>query len=232
MRVRLHLLAALLGAGLLAGSPGVASAATDVGWLGISIAEVSEDLAERLGGIFGPAAGNGVHVMDVLKGGPAEGALQRGDVIVRVDAQPVWEVRQLQRIIRARPVHRPVTLGVLRGSRQIAVPVTIGPMPAESRAQLAGERFGLLVRLREERAEGAPLTAPLGVVVAFVEPESAAARADVKPMDRILEANGRPVASLEDFEQAVLATGRSLALLVERRETAAPLPLRLDLPTP
>ncbi|MFB3817550.1 MAG: PDZ domain-containing protein [Candidatus Methylomirabilales bacterium] len=229
MSVRLHLRAVLLGAALLAAWPAAAGAATEIGWLGISIAEVSEDLAERLGGIFGPAVGNGVHVMDVLKGGPAEGALQRGDVIVRVDAQPIWEVRQLQRIIRARPVRRPVTLGVLRGSRQLAIPVTIGPMPADSRAQLAGERFGLLVRLREERAEGGP-AAPAGVVVAFVEPESAAARADVKPMDRILEANGRPVPSLEEFEEALLGAGRSLTLLVERREAAAPLSLHLDLP--
>jgi S1-C subfamily serine protease len=229
MRVRLHLHSLLLAVALLGASSAALHAANDVGWLGVSIAEVSEDLAVRLGDIFGPAAGNGVHVMDVLKGGPSEGTLQRGDVIVRVDDQPIWDVRQLQRIIRTRPVHRPVRLEVLRGSRRLAIPVTIGPMPAESRAQLAGERFGLLVRSREEPAQGPP-AAPAGVVVAYVEPASPAARADVKPMDRILEANGRPVPTLEEFEEAVLGAGRSLTLLVERREGAGPLTLRLDLP--
>ncbi len=226
-------LAALLILGLTplpaAAGSAAGSAAPEMGWLGISIAEVSEDLAERLGAVFGPAAGNGVHVMDVLKGGPSEAALQRGDVIVRVDAQPIWEVRQLQRLIRAQPVDRPVTLGVLRGSRRLSVPVTIGAMPAEARAQLAGERFGLFVRGREARPQAEPAAAP-AVVVAFVEPGSAAARAGVRSQDRILEANGRPVEALEDFEEAVRTGGHSLTLVVERPEVGAPLSLRLELP--
>lgn len=229
MRRTSPLFAAALAVGLLAASPLPGLAAREFGWLGISIAEVGEDLAERLGATFGPAAGNGVHVMDVLPGGPSELALQRGDVIVRVDAQPIWDVRQLQRIIRAKPLNREVTLTVLRGPRRLTVPVAIGAMPAEARAQLAGERFGFLVREREEPPRRQPGDAS-AVVVAFVEPESPAARADLKPMDRIVEANGRKVAGLREFEEAILRSEQSLSLLVQRREGADPLALRLELP--
>ncbi len=214
--------------GLLAALPPRAPAA-EMGWLGISISDVGEDLAERLGGIFGPAAGNGVQVVDVLPGGPAESALQRGDVIVQVDKQPIWEVRQLQRIIRATPAKRELALVVLRGSRRLTVPVSVGAMPAEARAQLAGERFGFLIRergepLRSDGGGGFPL------VVAFVEPDSAAGRADLKPMDRILEANGRKVATFREFEQAVLEAGQSLSLLVQRRDGTSPIALHLENP--
>lgn len=107
-----------------------AQATPDFGWLGISISDVGEDLAERLAGTFGPGAGIGVVVVDVVKGGPAEGSpLKRGDVIIRVDNQPIWDVRQLQRTIRSKPISQRVTLTVLRDSSRIAVPVAVGAMP-------------------------------------------------------------------------------------------------------
>jgi serine protease Do len=218
----------------LAATLGRASAQprSEIGWLGVSIADVTEELAERLGATFGPAAGNGVLVVEVLKGGPAEhAALRRGDVIVRLDAQPIWDVRQLQRKVRAEPVDRRVALTVLREAARIQVPVTIGPMPAEARAQLAGERFGFLVRA-EERSEsrGAPAPAIPRVYVAFVDTDSAAARAGLQPMDVIREANGQPIHSLGDLDRAMAQSERTVALRVERRGAETSLTLTLEAP--
>ncbi len=103
---------------LLPASAVAAQACPEMGWLGISISEVGEELADRLASAFGPATGNGVQVVEVLKGGPAESArLARGDVIVQVDAQPIWDVRQLQRLVRSRPSSGRVVLTVLRRRR-------------------------------------------------------------------------------------------------------------------
>jgi S1-C subfamily serine protease len=209
-----------------------AQARSEIGWLGVSIADVTEELAERLGATFGPAAGNGVLVVEVLKGGPAEhAALQRGDVIVRLDAQPIWDVRQLQRKIRAEAVDRQVVLSVLREASRIQVPVTIGAMPAEARAQLAGERFGFLVRA-EDRPETrrAPAPAAPRVYVAFVDTDSPAARAGLQPMDVILEANGQPIRSLGDLDRAMAQSERRVALRVERRGAEASLTVTLEAP--
>jgi S1-C subfamily serine protease len=209
-----------------------AQAAADFGWLGISISDVGEDLAERLAGTFGPGAGIGVVVVDVLKGGPAEGSpLQRGDVIIRVDDQPIWDVRQLQRTIRSEPIDRRVTLTVLRESSRITVPVTVGAMPVEARAQLAGERFGFLVRGEDERDQSRERPAPAGrVFVAFVDPDSPAARAGLRPQDAILVANRQPIRSLDDFDRAMRGKDRSASLLVERSGGRAPIAVTLELP--
>jgi S1-C subfamily serine protease len=208
-----------------------ASAPPPLGWLGISIAEVTEDLAERLAVAFGPAAGTGVRVVDVLRDGPAERAgLAREDVIVRLDAQPIWDVRQLQRAIRSQPVDRRVILTLLRGSERMAVPVTIGTMPEAAQAQLAGERFGFIVRERPS-PEGAAgvAAAPAGIAVAFVESNSAAARADLRPQDLLLEVNRQPVDTLESFARALQGVPGQLAVRVARRGAETPLSLFLEL---
>jgi len=216
---------ALVAVCLLALAPACALAG-EVGWIGVSITDVGEDLAERLGATFGPAVGNGVQVVSVLPGGPGEGALKRGDVIIRLGAQPIWDVRQLQRLVRGEPVNRRVVLGVLRESAQLQVPLVIGPMPAEARAALAGEPFGFQVSERDAR--DAEADAPSRVLVAFVEPESPAARAGLKPMDLILQVNSQPVETLADFERAADLSVHPLALVVRRRGATEPLPLRLD----
>ena len=202
----------------------------EFGWLGVSIAEVGEDLAERLATIFGAAAGNGVQVVEVLKGGPAEQArLERGDVIVQFDAQPIWDVRQLQRLVRSQPANRQVVLTVLRGSARVTVPVSVGAMPAQARALLAGERFGFLARDLAER-EGAPgQSSAARVVVAFVDADSPAARGGLRPLDAILRINDRPIRTLDDFERALWDARESASLLVERRDVATPITLTLTL---
>jgi serine protease Do len=201
-----------------------------MGWLGVSIAEVNEELADRLGSVFGPAAGTGVQIVDVLKGGPAEAAgLARGDVIVRVDAQPIWDVRQLQRMVRAQPIDRRVVLSVLRGTSRVSVPVTVGPMPLAAKAQLAGERFGFVVREVEDAAAGRS-PAPVRVVIAFVDPNSPASRAGLQPQDTIIRINDRLVQDLEGFAQALWRSQASATLVVERRGAPGPISVTLELP--
>jgi len=204
----------------------------ELGWLGISISDITEDLAERLATTFGPEAGTGVLVVDVVKDGPAEAAaLRRGDVIVRVDAQPIWDVRQLQRTIRSQPVNTRVILTVLRGSSRIAMPITIGPMPREARAQLAGERFGFLVRDERDR-EGRPDQPPVTgrILVAFVDSMSPAARAGLRPQDVLLLANDQPIRSLDDFDRVMRLTGPAVSLVIQRRGIDAPISLKLEAP--
>ena len=188
-----------------------------MGWLGVQIAEVGEELADRLAVTFGYAAGTGVQVVDVLPGGPAEQArLQRGDVIVALDDRPIWDVRQLQRRIRLAPADHPVTLTVLRGSARIRVPVTIAAMPLSARAQLAGERFGLIVR--QATTQRTTAREEPQVVVAFVDPDSPASRAGVRPLNIIVQANDQPVHDLEEFAGAL--KGDRLFLVLERRDSA------------
>ncbi len=200
-----------------------------MGWLGVQITDVGEELGDRLAATFGYTAGTGVQVVDVLPGGPAEQArLQRGDVIVAMDMQPIWDVRQLQRRIRLERADHRVTLTILRGNARIRVPVTIAAMPLSARAQLAGERFGLIVR--EAGSGSSPSGAPDDahrVVVAYVDPDSPASRAGLRPQDIIVEVNDRPVHDLDEFAGAL--SGDRLSLVLNRRDSA-PVTVTLDRP--
>jgi serine protease Do len=224
-------MALLLVSILVSPKQAVAQAAPDLGWLGISISDVGEDLADRLATTFGPQAGVGVVVVDVLKGGPAEGSpLRRGDVIIRVDKQAIWDVKQLQRTIRTKPINQRVMLTVLRDTSRVVVPVTIGAMPVEARAQLAGERFGFLVRAGDERDSTPNQPTSEGrIFVAFVDADSPAARAGLRPQDVILLANGKPMHSLDDFDQAIRLKDRAASLVVERPGAQAPIAVSLEL---
>jgi serine protease Do len=203
-----------------------AQAPPEIGWLGISIAEVGEDLADRLATTFGPDAGTGVLVAEVLKGGPAELAgLHRGDVIVKLGTQPIWDVRQLQRTVRSRPINQRVMITVLREASRVTLPVSIGAMPASARAQLAGEPFGFLVREEDlGEARRPPPNATARIFVAFVDPGSPAAQAGLRPQDVILEVNNLSVQGLEDFDRAM----GTVSLQVERRGASGLLTLTLE----
>lgn len=199
-------------AAAVAGAQGPVSASRLVldrplGWLGITIQDVAEELAEQLAARFGPAAGTGVLVVEAIPGGPAAAAgLVRGDVVVALDGQPIWDVRQLQQRIRGTTVGRPVAVTVFRERERLQVPVSVGAMPDEAMALVVGEALGFSLRATLQdsaRAAGRRPPPEPQVVVAAVDPRSPARAAGLKEMDVILEVDGRPVAGLKDLYGAL-----------------------------
>lgn len=59
----------------------------------------------------------GVRVAQVEKGGPADGKLEAGDVVLAVDGKSVQTLEALTRLIRARPIGTEVTLEVKRKTK-------------------------------------------------------------------------------------------------------------------
>jgi Do/DeqQ family serine protease len=98
------------------------------GWLGVSLQPLTKDLAQALN-----ARGEkGAVVARVLPGGPAEKAgLVQNDVILKFGDTTVEDLQHLQRLALDAPVGQAVTLQVLRGGKEISVPVTIAEAPAE-----------------------------------------------------------------------------------------------------
>ena len=95
----------------------------DWGWLGVSIAEVTEDDLERLK-LREP---RGVLVRDVMPGEPAErGGVRANDVIVGFDGTALEGPRDLQRVVSTTPVGKKVRMTLLRDGLETEVEVTIG----------------------------------------------------------------------------------------------------------
>src|SRR5213596_964965 len=95
----------------------------DWGWLGVSIAEVTEDDLERLK----LREARGVLVRSVISDDPADkGGVRTNDVIVGIDGARLESPRDLQRVVSSTPVGKRVRVILLREGQQTEVEVTIG----------------------------------------------------------------------------------------------------------
>jgi serine protease Do len=93
------------------------------GWLGVSIAEITDEDAERLK----LPDTRGVLIRGVMPGEPAElGGVRAEDVIVALDGNRLESPRDLQRVVSATPVGKKVRVVLLRGGRETEVEVTVG----------------------------------------------------------------------------------------------------------
>jgi serine protease Do len=96
------------------------------GWLGVSIQELSPELAQQ----FGVTGTNGVLVSEVLEDGPAKRAgLERGDIIQEYEGKAVDSPTQLRNAVARTNIGKKVTIKVLREGRTKAVELTVVEQP-------------------------------------------------------------------------------------------------------
>jgi serine protease Do len=95
----------------------------DWGWLGVSIAEITDEDLGRLK-LSEP---KGVLIRSVLPGEPAEkGGIRANDVITAIDGTALITPRDLQRIVSSSPVGKRVRVLVMRDGKQNEIEVEIG----------------------------------------------------------------------------------------------------------
>ncbi|BCJ66501.1 YlbL family protein [Polymorphospora rubra] len=111
-----------------------------------------------------------VVVKVVTAGGPAEGALQVGDVITSVDGQPVTTATGLTELIRAEPAGSTLTIGYTRGGAPATVPLTTraeSGQPPRIGVEIGQEQphpFELKIDLDEIGGPSAGLMFALGII--------------------------------------------------------------------
>lgn len=197
------------------------------GWLGIQIQSVTPELAAGLG----LDAAEGVLVADVISDGPASGTdLRAGDVVLRVDGEPLKDYKDLTKLVASTKAGSTLTLEVARDGQLRTVKVTVGAMPGEegALAQRGQDADGDQPRLGLYLA---PLTPEMrmrqglsgeqkGVFVARVEPSSPAAKAGIKPGSLISMVGADRVDSPDQVVAAVRKAAKeqqqALILRVER----------------
>ena len=192
------------------------------GFLGVVIQDINSDLAES----FGLKRTDGVLVSQVSEGSAAEKAgIQTGDVIVSFDGKPVKKAGPFRnRIALSAPDSRH-TVTVIRDGRKKTLSVTLGTLESSAAAKVpagdARKSLGLAVRdLTPDLAGKFGYDTGSGVLVAEVEPGSAAAQAGLSPGTLILEINKQPVKNLRDFREAAanaVKDGKNVLLLVKEK---------------
>ena len=74
----------------------------------------------------------GVYIMDVSKGSPAElGGLQNGDILTQIGERVINEETSFSNALFAYQAGEVVTIKVVRGNRELELPVTLGEMGLE-----------------------------------------------------------------------------------------------------
>jgi serine protease Do len=181
------------------------------GYLGVSIQELTQDLAKQ----FGVSETKGVLISDVLADSPARRArLERGDVIIEFDGRVVENPTQFRNLVAQTPIGKKVHIKLLRNGQTKELDVTIAEQPrtmvqAESpgdgneETRSSGAFAGLDVReLTPELARRFNLSrdGQGGVVVARVADGSPAGEAGVQVGDVITEVNRKQIVTLRDFQ--------------------------------
>ena len=189
------------------------------GWFGVSIQEMTPELAKS----FGLKDGKGALVAQVVPGSPAEKAgIEQGDVIVEFDGKAVADSQELPRMVASTPVGKSVNVKLWRNGKALNQQVKVSEM--EENVEVAktashNKTLGIAVQnLTPEMARRLRLKSDTGVVVTRVESGSPAADAGIQTGDIIREVNRTPVKNVEDLVQKLeqVKDQNNILLLVQR----------------
>ena len=196
------------------------------GWLGVTIQNVNQALADSFG-LNKPA---GALVSSVEKGSPAANAgLMPGDVILRFNDEEITSSSDLPALVAGSKPGTAATLEVMRKGTTKHLDLIIGELEDHNiaSADVAEEdqaRLGVVVRpLDPEEQKQAGVSNGLMVE----DSTGPAARAGIRPGDIILSLNNTPVKSVEQLRALVSKAGKHVALLVLRDETRIFVPVNI-----
>jgi serine protease Do len=199
------------------------------GWLGVSIQEVTDDIADSLG----METAMGALISTVHPNGPAEEAgFEAGDVIIEFNGERVDDTRELLRLVANAGVDREVPVTVWRSGEAVDLTPVLGQREKVDLAALSGEtpdspNSGGITELDALGLAVAPLNDAIieeygvdpsegGVLIAGVAEGSDAEEKDLREGDLILEVNQNAVTQPSDVAaevDAALEAGRSSVLL-------------------
>jgi serine protease Do len=176
------------------------------GWIGVQIQPVTVEIAESIG-LKTP---RGALVADPQAGGPAAKAgILPGDVITAANDAAVKDARDLAKRIGAMMPGATVKLSVWRKGEEKSFSFTLGELPKERAAALAGSDLGsrstdipslglMLAPASQVAGSGSE-----GVVVTDIDPNGLASEHGFKTGDVILDVGGRKVTNAIDVRNAI-----------------------------
>ncbi|MFH1091485.1 MAG: Do family serine endopeptidase [Pseudomonadota bacterium] len=181
----------------------IAQGKVERGWLGVSIQEVTPDLAKS----FGLKEPKGALIADVFKGGPAEKAgLQRGDVVIAYQDKEIVHASSLRNQVAATPIGQEAKVTVIRKGEKQELTIKIGNLE-DSVKMLASQlrdRLGAEFRpVMAKETEEYHLAPRQGASVVWLDPEGTLAKVGFEVGDIILQINGHDVEGIQGLTDLV-----------------------------
>jgi serine protease Do len=197
--------------------------------LGVGVYDVNQDFADS----FKLESPDGALVSNVERGSSADKAgLKSGDVIRKVNGQPIIASGDLTAIVSVAKPGEKVALDVWRDGKIIQMTATLANANEKpdrvNRDNLAstdkGAKLGLALRALDpqERRQSGIMSGLL------IEDAGGPAQvAGIQPGDVLLSVNGKPVTSVEQVREVVGKSSKSVALLIQRGDEKIFIPVRL-----
>lgn len=196
----------------------------DRGWLGVSIQDISEDLASALG-LEEP---KGALVSSVVAGSPSEGNLRAGDVILEFDGQDVADSRALPKLVAATAQGTNAELVLFRDGQATSVEIQIGELRSAEAAATSSpssehpaslENFGATVAELDETARKQTGVGDNveGVVVTSLSSEGPAIDAGLRVGDVIVKIGDQEVRDTDALRNALAEERTQPSLILINR---------------
>lgn len=201
------------------------------GWLGISVQDVSEDIAKNLN----LKDRSGAIVSDVFKGDPADLAgIKVGDIVVEINGKAIKNTQDLLLNVASAQVGEKISVKVIRDGKEMVFSVTV--KERKESAEVAATRgegkfFGIVAReITPEMARQLGVARETGLIISDIEEGSPADGVGLRQQDIIIQVNKVKVSSLKDYtrEMSKAVEQKSVTLLIRRGKSTFWVGLRSD----
>ncbi|PKN84860.1 MAG: peptidase, partial [Deltaproteobacteria bacterium HGW-Deltaproteobacteria-1] len=188
------------------------------GWLGISVQDISDDIAKNLN----HQNKGGALVSDVFKGDPADQAgIKVGDIITEINGKPIKDTHELLLTIAALQVGQKMNVKAIRDGKEMTFRVTVAER--KDNVAVASEKsekghFGISVQeITPEIARQLGIKSE-GVIITDIQEGSPADEVGMQPQDIIVQVNRVKISSMNDYNREIskAVQKKSVTLLVKR----------------
>ena len=177
----------------------IAHGKVERGWVGISVQELTPELAKSAGS----EALRGAFIAEVVKGGPAEkSGLRKNDIVIAYGGKEIRDSGAFRNEVAATPIGQDMKVSVLRSGKREEFVVRIASLESSTKLLAVGvrERLGVEVRaVSPIEMKKYSLEEKQGVVITRVDPKGALGEAGFEVGDVILGIENQPIESLEGF---------------------------------
>ena len=196
------------------------------GWLGVSIQEVTTELAEALE----MEIPKGALISQIIKNSPAEkSGLKEEDVILLFDGEEIFYSADLPQTVGSIKPDSQVTAVVLRDGKKKSIRVKVGELPKDpglafsSQSNSFANILGVIVGNQESKSDMP------GVSVKELDPTGLAASAGILKGDVVYSIGRIPVRNTTDFNNALkkLESDKNITIGVARNGIKRILSLKL-----
>ncbi len=197
------------------------------GWLGISVQDITEELAKNMK----IKERSGALISDVFKGDPADKAgLKSGDIITEINGKRVKDTHELLMMIAAFRVGETIKVKFIRDGQEKESSIVVAERKEQAELAAAGDTgkaFGMVVQeITPEISKHLGLSTKKGVIVVEVQEGSTADDVGIQPQDIILQVNKAKISSMKDYVAEMGKAGdKGILLLIKRGKATFFVPL-------